>query len=267
MAPIIETQALLVQIDGGVMTLTLNRPEVLNALTLEMLKGISEALKKAEKDQDIHCVILTAAGRAFCAGADLEDLKKRQSEAPFSLGDELRRHFNPLISRIRKLEKPVIGAINGLAAGAGASLILSADIKVASREAKFINAFSRVGLAPDSGMTYFMPRFLGLSLALEYAWTARPITADEAFRFGWVNRLVSPEEVGTAARELAKEILNAPPLAVALTKRAMNRSLDNDLETQMEYEAQLQEILGKTQDHTEGIAAFLEKRKPNFKGR
>ncbi len=267
MASTVETKALLTQIDGGVMTLTLNRPEVLNSLTLEMLSGISEALKKAEKDREIHCVILTAAGRAFCAGADLGDLKKRQAEAPFSLGDELRRHFNPLISQIRKLEKPVVGAINGLAAGAGASLILSTDIKVASREAKFINAFSRVGLVPDSGMTYFMPRFLGLSLALEYAWTAKPITAEEAFRFGWVNRLVSPEEVGPAALEIAKEILNAPPLSVALTKRAMNRSFENDLETQMEYEAQLQEILGKTEDHGEGVAAFLEKRKPHFKGK
>ncbi len=267
MAPIIETQPLLVQIDGGVMTLTLNRPEVLNSLTLEMLKGISQALKKAEKDREIRCVILTASGRAFCAGADLGDLKKRQSEDSFSLGDELRRHFNPLISQIRKLEKPVIGAINGLAAGAGASLILSTDIKIASRESKFINAFSRVGLVPDSGMTYFMPRFMGLSLALEYAWTARPITADEAFRFGWVNRVVSPEEVGSAALEMTKEILNAPPLSVALTKRAINRALENDLETQMEYEAQLQEILGKTQDHAEGVAAFLEKRKPRFEGR
>ncbi len=267
MTRIAESQPLLIQMEGGVMTLTLNRPEVLNSLTLEMLKGISEALKKAEKTPEIRCVILTAAGRAFCAGADLGDLKERQAEAPFSLGDELRRHFNPLISQIRKLEKPVIGAINGLAAGAGASLILSTDIKVASRDAKFINAFSRVGLVPDSGMTYFMPRFLGLSLALEYAWTAKPITAEDAFRFGWVNRLASPEEVGPAAWDLAKEILSAPPLSVALTKRALNRSLENDLETQMEYEAQLQEILGKTEDHAEGVTAFLEKRKPNFKGK
>lgn len=263
----IPTKPLLVEIDGAVMTLTLNRPDVLNALTLEMMKGLLESLKKAEKDKKIGCVILTAAGRAFCAGADLGDLKKRQEEAPFSLGDELRRHFNPLILQIRRMEKPVIGAVNGLAAGAGASLILSTDIKIASRESKFINAFSRVGLVPDSGMTYFMPRFLGMSLALEYAWTAKPITAEEAFRFGWVSRVVDLGQVMDEARKLAQELIAAPPLAVALTKRAMNRSFENNLETQMEYEAQLQEVLGKTHDHAEGVAAFLEKRKPRFEGK
>ncbi len=259
-------EELLVEESNGVMTLTLNRPEVLNSLTHGMMKGMMDALKKAEKDKNIRCVILTAAGRAFCAGADLADLKKRQAEKPLSFGEELRRHFNPLILQIRRMEKPVIGAANGLAAGAGASLILSTDIKVAAQEAKFISAFVRVGLAPDSGITYFMPRFLGLSLALEHAWTAKPITAEEALRFGWVNRVVSQAEVVVAAKEMAAELLKAPPRAVALTKRAMNRSLENDLESQMEYEAQLQEILGKTKDHQEGVAAFLEKRAPQWRG-
>jgi 2-(1,2-epoxy-1,2-dihydrophenyl)acetyl-CoA isomerase len=250
----------------GVMTLTLNRPDVLNALTMSMTKGLTEGLRKAEKDKNIRCVVLTAAGRAFCAGADLGDLRKRQEAQAFSLGDELRRHFNPLILQIRKMEKPVVGAVNGLAAGAGASLILSCDLKVCAEKATFINAFSRVGLVPDSGMTYFMPRFLGLSLALEHAWTAKPITAQQALHFGWVNRVVPAERLLAETAKLAGELTQCPPLSVALTKRAMNRALETNLEEQMEYEAQLQEILGKTKDHQEGVSAFLEKRPPRFKG-
>lgn len=250
---------------GGVLALTLNRPEVLNSLTMAMMAGLLDSLKKAEKDPQTRCVVLTASGRAFCAGADLADLRKRQAQSSFSLGDELRLRFNPLIVQIRKMEKPVIGVVNGLAAGAGASLILSADLKICAEKAVFINAFSKVGLVPDSGMTYFMPRFLGLSLALEHAWLAKPVTAAQALHFGWVNRVVPAEQLEAAAAEITSELLKAPPLALGLTKRAMNRSMDNNFESQLEYEAQLQEILGKTRDHQEGVAAFLEKRAPQFK--
>jgi 2-(1,2-epoxy-1,2-dihydrophenyl)acetyl-CoA isomerase len=257
---------LLSETKEGVLTLTLNRPEVLNSLTMAMMSGLTKSLKAAEKDKAIRCVILTAAGRAFCAGADLGDLRKRQAQKAFSLGDELRDHFNPLILQIRKMEKPVVGAINGLAAGAGASLILSCDVKVCSDSAKFINAFVKVGLVPDSGMTYYLPRFMGLSLALEHAWLAKPITAQQALHFGWVNKVVSADQVAAEAQKLAQELCAQPPLALALTKRALNRSLENNFENQMEYEAQLQEILGKTKDHAEGVNAFLEKRPPVFKG-
>lgn len=260
------TAALLAEQRDGVLTLTLNRPDVLNSLTLAMMKGLLDALRKAEKDKGIRCVVITAAGRAFCAGADLGDLQRRQAEAPFSLGDELRGHFNPLIAQIRRMEKPVVGAVNGLAAGAGASLILASDLKVCSEKATFINAFVKVGLVPDSGMTFYMPRFLGLSLALEHAWTARPITAQQALRCGWVNRVVPAEKLAEETAALTSELAKAPPLAVALTKRAINRSLENGLEAQMEYEAQLQEILGKTKDHQEGVKAFLAKRPPQFEG-
>jgi 2-(1,2-epoxy-1,2-dihydrophenyl)acetyl-CoA isomerase len=261
-----KTQELLVEKSDGIVTLTLNRPEVLNSLTMGMMSGLMKALKDAEKDRAVRCVILTAAGRAFCAGADLGDLRKRQEAKSFSLGDELRDHFNPLILQIRKMEKPVVGAINGLAAGAGASLILSCDLKVCSETAKFINAFSRVGLVPDSGMTWYMPRFLGLSLSLEHAWLAKPISAQLALQLGWVNRLATGADVQFQARELALELCAQAPRAVALTKRALNKALECGLEEQMEYEAQLQEILGKTKDHDEGVKAFLEKRQPVFKG-
>jgi 2-(1,2-epoxy-1,2-dihydrophenyl)acetyl-CoA isomerase len=261
------TQELLVETKDGVLTLTLNRPEVLNSLTMSMMKGIADALKKAATDKSVKVLILTAAGRAFCAGADLGDLKKRQSVKNFSLGDELRDHFNPMIAQLRKLEKPIIGAVNGLAAGAGASLILSTDLKVCAEKATFVNAFVKVGLVPDSGMTYFMPRFIGYSKALEHAWLAKPVTAEQALASGWVNKVVPAESVLAEAQALAADLAKMPPLALALTKRAINRSLEAaSLEDQMEYEAQLQEVLGKTKDHSEGVSAFLEKRPPQFKG-
>ncbi len=258
---------LLVDQKEGVLVLTLNRPEVLNSLTGAMLSGLSESLKKAAADKSVRSVVLTAKGRAFCAGADLADLRARQKGLGVSLGEELRRHFNPLILQIRRLEKPVIGAANGLAAGAGASLILSCDIKIAAPHARFILAFGQVGLVPDSGMTYYLPRHMGLSLAIEHAWTGRPITADRALDFGLVNRVASSEEEAlTLAWDMARQLATKAPLALGMAKRAMNRAFDHDLETQLEYEAELQETLGKTKDHAEGVAAFLEKRKPVFKG-
>lgn len=261
------TQELLTELKDGVLTLTLNRPEVLNALTMGMMKGIRDALKKAETDASVKAIVLTASGRAFCAGADLGDLKKRQSVKTFSLGDELRDHFNPLVAQIRRLEKPVIGAINGLAAGAGASIVLASDLKVCAEKATFLNAFVRVGLVPDSGMTYYLPRFAGYSKALEHMWLAKPVTAEQALAWGWVNKVVAAEQVPSEAQAMAAELAKMPPLALALTKRAVNRSLEaSSLDEQMEYEARLQEILGKTKDHAEGVSAFLEKRPPQFKG-
>lgn len=260
-------QELLIEQAEGVLTITLNRPEVLNALTMGMMKGVTDALKKAAADKSVKVVILTAAGRAFCAGADLGDLQKRQKAKSFSLGDELRDHFNPLVAQLRRLEKPVIGAINGLAAGAGASIILSADLKICAEKATFLNAFVRVGLVPDSGMTYFLPRSLGWAKALEHMWLAKPVTAEQALAAGIVNEVVPAERVLAEAKALAAELAKMPPLALALTKRAVNRSLEAaSLDEQMEYEAQLQEILGKTKDHAEGVSAFLEKRPPQFKG-
>lgn len=253
--------------DDGVLILTLNRPDVLNSLTMGMMAGITASLKKAAAEKAVKVVLLTAAGRAFCAGADLGDLQKRQAEKSFSLGDELREHFNPLVAALRRLEKPVIGAVNGLAAGAGASIVLFTDIKICADSAKFINAFVKVGLVPDSGMTYFLPRMMGYGKALEHAWLAKPITAQEALACGLVNRVVPPDQVLAEAKKVASELASMPPLALALTKRAINRSLEApSLEDQMEYEAQLQAVLGRTQDHAEGVSAFLQKRPPQFKG-
>lgn len=253
--------------ENGVLTLTLNRPKVLNALTHGMMTDLLSALKKAEKDPAVRCVVLAAAGRAFCAGADLGDLKKMYEggKAP-SLGTELRTFFNPLIEQIRRMEKPVVCAVNGVAAGAGASLALACDIKICSDKGKFMLAFVQVGLAPDSGISHTIVRALGLSKALEHAWTARQIGAEEALACGLVNRVVPPEELESATRRAVEPLLKAPPRAVALTKRLLNRAQSATFEEQMEYEAQLQEILGKTKDHLEGVSAFLEGRAPAFKG-
>jgi 2-(1,2-epoxy-1,2-dihydrophenyl)acetyl-CoA isomerase len=251
----------------GVLTLTLNRPEALNALTGTMLKGLAEAVTKAGRDKAVRVIVIAGAGRAFSAGADLGDVKRRMKDGAFEHGDELRKTFNLLILAIRRVEKPVIAVVQGTAAGAGASLALSCDLKICAAEAKFLNAFSKVGLIPDSGLTWLLPRAMGLSLALEHAWLAKPITAEAALRFGLVNRVVPAAELAAAVGETLCSLFAVPPLALALTKRAMNRSLEApSLEDQLEYEAQLQSFLGKTKDHAEGIASFLEKRVPKFKG-
>lgn len=251
----------------GVLTLTLNRPEALNALTGTMLRGLADAVTKAGRDKSVRVIVIAAAGRAFSAGADLGDVKKRMADKSFEHGDELRKTFNPLILAIRRVEKPVVAVVQGAAAGAGASLALACDLKICSAEAKFLNAFSKVGLIPDSGLTWLLPRALGLSLALEHAWLAKPISAEAALKFGLVNRVVPAAELPAAVGETVCSLFAVPPLSLALTKRAMNRSLEaSSLEDQMEHEAQLQSFLGKSKDHAEGVASFLEKRAPKFTG-
>jgi 2-(1,2-epoxy-1,2-dihydrophenyl)acetyl-CoA isomerase len=252
---------------NGVLTLTLNRPEALNALTGTMLKGLTDAVVKAGRDKAVRVIVLAGAGRAFCAGADLGDVKKRMKDGKFEHGEELRKAFNPLILAIRRVEKPVICAVQGTAAGAGASLALACDLKICSSDAKFLNAFSKVGLIPDSGMTWTLPRTIGLSRALEHAWLARPIAADQALAWGLVNDVVPLADLNGDTMLLADSLLFVPPLALALTKRAMNKALEaSSLEDQLETESQLQSFLGKTKDHAEGVASFLEKRAPKFTG-
>lgn len=258
---------LLVEQEGGVLTLTLNRPKVLNALTHGLMEGLLAALKKAEKDPTVGVVVLTGEGRAFCAGADLEDLKKGYKEGVVpELDKDLRRWFNPLVSQIRRMEKPVICAVNGLAAGAGASLALACDVKFCAPTAKFIAAFAQVGLVPDSGFTQALLGAMGRSVALEHAWTAKPIPATEAERWGLVNKVVPALELGREVSEFAAKLAAMPARALALTKRSFNRAADCDFDGMLEYEAQLQAVLGKTRDHLEGVNAFLEGRAPKFKG-
>ncbi len=213
--------------DEGVLTITLNRPDTLNAFNSVMGRELLDALKKAERDPEARCIVLTGAGRAFSSG---EDLKARQSEGITDFGSTLRDRYNPIILRIRNTDKPVLGSINGVAAGAGCSLALACDLRIASSKARFIEAFVRVGLVPDSGSSFFLPRLVGLSKALEMAFLGDEVGAEEALSLGMVNRVVAPEELETATRDLALRLAKGPTKAIGLAKRAMNRGLTMDLD-------------------------------------
>jgi 2-(1,2-epoxy-1,2-dihydrophenyl)acetyl-CoA isomerase len=257
------TDTLLREAVDGVITLTLNRPDALNAFTVEMKEALLAALKDAARDKSVRVVVLTGAGRAFSAG---QDLKERQGPDVNDLGTELRTRYNPIILAMRRLEKPIIGAVNGVAAGAGISVALACDIVIAAESARFIEAFSRVGLVPDTGSSWFLPRLVGYARAAEMVFTADPIDAATAERIGLVNRAVPDDQLLAEANALAARLALAAPIALALAKRALNRALDSGLEEALEFEAQLQTIAGRSADHREGVAAFVEKRAPDFKG-
>jgi 2-(1,2-epoxy-1,2-dihydrophenyl)acetyl-CoA isomerase len=263
----VNEQPLLIENDGPVRTLRLNRPDVLNAFNTELLKALGKAVRDAEKDKSVRCVIITGAGRGFSAGQDLADVAHRyDSPDPIELGAHLRDHYNPMIAKIRTMEKPVIAAVNGVAAGAGCSLALACDFRIAAASASFIQAFINVGLVPDSGSTFMLPRLVGLSRALEIACTGRKIKADEALHIGLVNQVVPDDQLANTVRDFAAKLSALPPRGLALTKRAINRAWTNDLDAQLDYEAMLQTTAGQTKDHREGVAAFLEKRTPKFTG-
>jgi 2-(1,2-epoxy-1,2-dihydrophenyl)acetyl-CoA isomerase len=247
----------------GVLTITLNRPEALNSFTIEMKEAFLSALKDAARDKEVRAIVLTGAGRAFSAG---QDLKERQGADVADLGTELRLRYNPIIIAMRRLEKPIVGAINGVAAGAGISIALACDIIIAAENASFIEAFSRVGLVPDTGSTWFLPRLVGPARAAEMMFTADPVDATTAERIGLINRVVPPEKLMEEASALAARLAKSAPIALALAKRALNRTYDVNLEEALDYEAQLQSVAGRSADHTEGVAAFVEKRPPRFTG-
>ncbi len=252
----------------GVCTITMNRPEVFNALNDRMTFELQDALKSAERDDAVRAVILTGAGKAFCSGQDLGDLKEKYvpGHVPH-LGDDLRKRYNPIARGLREMEKPAIAAVNGVAAGAGLSFALACDIRIAAETASFIEVFINVGLIPDSASTFTLPRLVGMSKAMELCFTGDKVTAQEALRIGLVNRVVPPGELLEEARKLAGKLAALPARGIALTKRLINQSFENDLAAQLEAEAFAQETAGLTQDHLEGVVAFIEKRKPSFKGR
>lgn len=260
--------AITVTTDHGVCVITLDRPQVLNACNDAMTRELNEAVKAASRDDAVRCLVITGAGRAFCSGQDLADLqdKYRSGDVPV-LGERLRTDYNPLIRRLAELDKPVIAAVNGVAAGAGCSLALAADLRVASDKASFIEVFINVGLVPDSGSTWFLPKLVGLAKAMEMCCTGEKIGAEEALRLGIVSKVVPHEELMTATMELARKLAAAPTRAVGLTKRLLYAAAANDLPAQLEAEAYAQETAGRTRDHREGVLAFLEKRKAAFEGK
>lgn len=256
-APVLETR------DRGVLTLTLNRPAVLNAITDELLDALTDALHTAATDSAVRAVVVTGAGRAFCSG---QDLKAAARGADFDVAGHLRNHYHPAIHAMRDLEKPVIAAVNGVAAGAGFSLALSADLRLAAESATFVQAFVRIGLMPDAGSTYFLPRLVGPARAAELAMLGETVSAGQALDMGLVNRVVADAGLAAAAQELAQR-LAAGPRSIGLIKRALNRSAANDLDGQLDVEAQTQAEAVSTADFFEGVAAFLEKRPARFTGR
>lgn len=247
--------------EGGVLTITLNRPDVLNAFDAAMHKALGAALKDA-RDAEVRAVVLTGAGRGFCVGQDLTEFR----EAPGDIGDRLRSNYHPNVLAIRALEKPVIAAVNGAAAGAGLSFAAACDIRLAADNATFVPAFINIGLVPDSGGTYFLARLLGPARAFEWMTSGRRLSADEALAWGLVSDVVPADDLPARAAELAGTLAAMPTRGIGMTKRLFDRAAESTLEEQLEWEAQLQSAATKTEDFREGVAAFLEKRDPEFKG-
>jgi 2-(1,2-epoxy-1,2-dihydrophenyl)acetyl-CoA isomerase len=255
----------LLDIDGGVASLTLNRPDKLNAFTAAMHAALAGALDRIEGDRGVRAVLLTGAGRAFCAGQDLSE-RAIGGEA-VDLGETLERLYNPLISRLVALDRPVVAAVNGVAAGAGANLALACDLVLAGRSASFIQAFARIGLVPDSGGTWHLPRLVGTARALGMALTAEPVTAEQAAAWGLIWRVVDDERLLPEARALAERLAAGPTLALGLIKRAIRGASRTTLDEQLAIERDFQRTAGASQDYREGVAAFFEKRAPRFEGR
>ncbi len=255
---------LIVRKENGVAILKLNRPEVFNSFNQKMAFDLQEALDECEKDDEVRCIVITGEGKAFCAGQDL-------AEATDPNGPELKSivkdHYNPIILRIRNIEKPVIAAVNGVAAGAGANIALACDIVFAKESASFIQAFSKIGLIPDSGGTFFLPRLIGWQKAAALMMTGDKVTALEAESMNMIYKSVPDESFEETVHAFMFQLAQMPTRGLGLTKKALNASLTNNLDEQLEVEGKLQTIAGSTHDFNEGTSAFLEKRKPNFIGK
>jgi 2-(1,2-epoxy-1,2-dihydrophenyl)acetyl-CoA isomerase len=262
-------ETLLVERTDHVCTITLNRPDSLNALNETMTTELANVVRQVQNDPQVRCVVLTGAGRAFSSGQDLGDLQKKYSDPnqTLHLAEELRRRYNPIILGLRNLEKPVLAAVNGVAAGAGLSLALACDLRLASEKASFIEVFVNVGLVPDSAGTYFLPRLVGLGKAMELCFTGDKVSAAEALTLGLVNKVIPGDELMKTTSELASRLAKMPTRAIGLMKGLLYESFHSDLESQLEAEALAQETAGASVDHREGVRAFFEKRPPNFQGK
>ncbi|MEO5986629.1 MAG: enoyl-CoA hydratase-related protein [Candidatus Limnocylindria bacterium] len=255
-------ETILVASAGSVVTITLNRPDALNALNATMRRELSAAFKQLGRNDDVRAIVLTGAGRGFCSGADL-----RGGSGEREFRRVLSTEYHPLIEAMRSIPKPVIASVNGVAAGAGVSLAFAADLVVASAEARFVPAFHRIALVPDSGLTRTLVRALGRHRALEILLGERALGAEEALAAGLVAAVAQPDQLADATRAFAERLASGPTGAIGLTKRLVNAAEDDTLTASLDAEAALQEVAGRGQDHAEGVAAFAEKREPEFGGR
>ncbi|MBK5213539.1 MAG: enoyl-CoA hydratase/isomerase family protein [Flavobacteriaceae bacterium] len=253
------------KIENKVATLTLNRPEVFNSFNREMALLLQNELDECEKNPEVRAIVITGSGKAFCAGQDLKEVTSTDLNPGFK--KILEEHYNPIISRIRNIEKPIIGAINGVAAGAGANIALACDVIIASENASFIQAFSKIGLVPDSAGTFFLPRLIGFQKASALMMLGDKVSAQEAEKLGMVYKVVSSENFIEEVNSVAITLANMPTKALGLTKRLLNNSMKNSLEEQLHLESKLQIEAAQSEDYAEGVDAFVNKRKPNFKGR
>ena len=263
-----DHQLVSVEDDTGVRTITLNRPDVLNALNRELLADLEQAVGAAAEDDGVRCVVITGAGRAFCTGQDLAELAGHHDRGEsVDLGQHLCGAYNPVILEIRKMDKPVIASVNGPAIGAGCSLALACDLRVVAASASFMASFINIALVPGSGCTFMLPRLVGLARAAEMTFTGRKVGADEALRIGLANQVVSDESLVVETTKLARKLASLSTPVIAMIKRAINAAWTSDLESQLELEGKLQALAGQTRDHHEGVRAFIEKRPPRFEGR
>lgn len=253
------------EISAGVASLTLHRPESLNSINRTMHAELRDALAEIKRNSSVRALLLTGSGRGFCAGQDLNE--RRASSETADLGESLEQRYNPLIRSLRRLEIPVICAVNGTAAGAGANLALACDIVLAARSASFIQSFSRIGLIPDCGGTWLLPRLVGSARAMALALLGDRIDAARAEQMGMIWQAVDDAALLDEARQLAHDLARRPTRGLALIKRALQQSADNSLDQQLDLERDLQQLAGRTADYREGVAAFMDKREPNFQGR
>lgn len=247
----------------GVGKITLNRPEKFHSFVREMALELQNVLNECKEDNEVRAILITANGKAFCAGQDLGEASDPNGP---DISKIIQEHYNPIIRKIRNLDKPVVAAVNGVAAGAGASLALCCDIIVATKNASFIQAFSKIGLIPDSGSTYFLPKLIGMQKATALMMTADPISAKDAESMGMIYKTYSNEEFESESWKLVRKLAQMPTKALGLTKELLNASIENTLEQQLNIEEKYQSVAADTIDFKEGVQAFLEKRKPNFKG-
>lgn len=260
-----SNNSILLKIENNIAYITLNRPEVFNSFNRDMALSLQSILDDCESNNTVRAIVLTGNGKAFCAGQDLKEVTSPELNPGFK--KILEEHYNPIITRIRNIEKPIIGAINGVAAGAGANIALACDVVVAHEKVSFIQAFSLIGLIPDSAGTFFLPRLIGFQKASALAMLGDKIPADEAERLGMIYKVIPLETFEDEVNKLAYKMANMPTKALGLIKKSLNQSLTNNLDQQLALESKYQIEAAGTEDYAEGVAAFIEKRKPEFKGK